>query len=129
MEVGYLCTQLAELGGHMRVWPDAASAMRMMLSSAAARGEPFAAPCLALLEHAMAPLAPGSIAESALVRPLPSSSRRRLSKGGSPSPDTALCSSGRVLLSAAWLQSLSMGRRRRTCRHRVVSWWAYSIMK
>jgi hypothetical protein len=60
MEVGYLCTQLAELGGHMRVWPDAASAMRTMLSSAAARGEHFAAPCLVLLEHAMAPLAPGS---------------------------------------------------------------------
>jgi hypothetical protein len=60
MEVGYLSALLAELGGHMRVWPDAAGAMRMMLSSAAARGEHFAAPCLALLEHAMAPLAPGS---------------------------------------------------------------------
>lgn len=60
METGLLLAHLAELGGHMRVWPDAASAMRVMLSSAATRGEPFAEPCLALLEHAMAPLAPGS---------------------------------------------------------------------
>ena len=60
METGLLLAHLTELGGHMRVWPDAASAMRVMLSSAATRGEPFAEPCLLLLDHAMAPLAPGS---------------------------------------------------------------------
>ena len=60
MDAGLLLAHLAELGGHMRVWPDAASAMRVMLSSAATRGEPFAEPCLLLLDHAMAPLAPGA---------------------------------------------------------------------
>ena len=55
-----LFSLLDELRGHTVVLPDAARAMCVMLSSAAARGEQFAMPCLALLEHAMAPLAEGS---------------------------------------------------------------------
>lgn len=55
-----LMMQLGELNGWLRVWPDAATAMRVMLESASARGDTYAAPCLALLDHAMAPIAPGS---------------------------------------------------------------------
>jgi len=57
---GLLIMQLGELNGWLRVWPDAATAMRVMLESASTRGDSYAAPCLALLDHAMAPMAPGS---------------------------------------------------------------------
>jgi len=63
-----LLSLLDELGGYTTVMPDSGRAMHVMLSSAAARGEQFAEPCLALLEYAMAPFADGSLFTALVLR-------------------------------------------------------------